>query len=64
MKEEIIIQRKWLVNLVQYAKRTKDFMDSDLSSEERMVLLKAGIPEIIGYISSADTLLICLKINK
>lgn len=61
---EITIQKGWLEGLLEHCKKTKAFMDTTLSHSERMTLLDAGVPELVGYCSSAEFILSALKEKK
>ena len=49
---EIIIQRNWLEILLKYAQRTKKLAENQSENN-----LKIALPELIGFASSAETIL-------
>lgn len=61
METTIEVQKGWLKSLLEYVERTQKYLDEELTSDERMTLIKAGVPELCGYASSAESI---LKYNK
>jgi len=60
MNEEIKVPKVWLETLLRYNKRTADAleaMDSKLYGSERRLLEKIQLHKLIGYASSAETIL-------
>jgi hypothetical protein len=55
---EITIQRAWLETLTRYEKRTREALEKmSLDDMDRRLLLELRLYDLLGYISSAETIL-------
>lgn len=57
VSDEIIIQRGWIEGLLKTAQRVVDTIDKVEVNTNTAIMAKSNIYGLLGYISSADTVL-------
>lgn len=59
--ETITIQKAWAEGLLEYVKRTEEYLKAEDDSDKLIVLFEAGVPQMVGYAASLDSYLEKLK---
>lgn len=55
-EDGIVVQRAWFKGLLSNAQQVEDMIDK-LDTDARLALLKLNIHSLLGYISSAETII-------